>query len=119
VVEDVERVLGPNHRLTLMAQFHLARWTGEAGDATRARELFTTLVDDDGRVLGPDDPYTLDARYHLAHWTQETGDAAQAHELLAAVEKDAERVLGPGYRDSLRGRHWRRTTEISDDDNVS
>jgi hypothetical protein len=35
-VEDVERVLGPNHRLTLMARFHLARCTGEAGDAARA-----------------------------------------------------------------------------------
>ncbi len=119
VVGDVERVLGPNDRLTLMARFHLARWTGEAGNAARARELFTTLVDDDERVLGPDDPWTLDARFLLSRWTQETGDAAHARELLAAVEKDVERVLGPGYRDTLRGRHWRRTTEISDDDNVS
>jgi hypothetical protein len=32
LVEDDERILGPNHRYTLDARAHLARWTGKTGD---------------------------------------------------------------------------------------
>jgi hypothetical protein len=94
----VERVLGPNHRLTLMARFHLVHWTGEAGDAARARELFITLVDEDVRMLGPDDPWTPGATWPVGQRRPVTS------RMLAAVEKGAERALGPGYRGNPRGR---------------
>ena len=39
-----ERVLGPEHPDTLAARANLARWTGEAGDAAAARDLFAALL---------------------------------------------------------------------------
>ena len=52
-------MLGPNHPETLKTRANVAGWTGEAGDAGLARELFAALLPDVKRVLGPDHPDTL------------------------------------------------------------
>ena len=78
-----ERVLGPEHRHTLTARTHLARWTGEAGDAAAARDLLATLLPVSERVLGPEHPHTLNVRANLARWTAQAGDAAAARDLFA------------------------------------
>jgi hypothetical protein len=46
----------------------LARWRGEAGDATGAATAYAELLTDRLRVLGPDHPRTLTTRQELAHW---------------------------------------------------
>ena len=48
---------------------HLARWTGEAGDAAGARDQYVALLPIRERVQGPEHPDTLAARSNLAYWT--------------------------------------------------
>lgn len=60
-------MLGTEHPDILTARHHLARWTGEAGDATRARDLFAELLPVRERVLGAEHPDTLTTRNQLAH----------------------------------------------------
>ncbi len=68
-----ERVLGPEHPETLIARANLADWTGEAGDAAGARDLFAALLPMRERVLGREHPDTQSARANLAHWTKKAG----------------------------------------------
>ena len=53
-------------RDTLTARGNLANWTGEAGDAATARDLFAKLLPVSERVRGPEHPDTLGARANLA-----------------------------------------------------
>jgi Tetratricopeptide repeat len=86
---------GPEHPATLSARTHLAHWTGEAGDAARARDQFAALLPIEERVLGPEHPETLMTRHNLARWTGEAGDAARARDQFAALLPIREQVLGP------------------------
>jgi hypothetical protein len=82
----------------------LAYWTGRAGDAAAARDLFAELLPVRERVLGRVHPYTLGTRYHLADWTGQAGDAAAARDLFAELLPVYERVLGPEHPDTLDSR---------------
>jgi Tetratricopeptide repeat len=53
-----------------MARHDLARWTGEAGHAAAARDLFAELLPVRERVLGPGHPDTVATRQELARWTK-------------------------------------------------
>ena len=54
---------------------NLASWTGEAGDASGARDQYAALLPDRVRVLGPDHPNTLITRRNLTYWAGKAGDA--------------------------------------------
>ena len=97
--------LGPDHPDTLTTRHNIAYWTGRAGDAHGALELFTALLPDRQRVLGPDHPDTLTTRSNIAHWTGQAGDARGALELSTALLPDQQRVLGPDHPDTLTTRH--------------
>jgi hypothetical protein len=86
---------GPEHPATLTARTHLAHWTGEAGDAARARDQFAVLLPIEERVVGPEHPETLMTRHNLARWTGEAGDAARARDQFTALLPIREQVLGP------------------------
>ncbi|MFE7216075.1 tetratricopeptide repeat protein [Streptomyces sp. NPDC001698] len=75
MLDDMLRVLGPDHPRTLAARSNLAQWQGEAGDATGAAAAYAELLEDQVRVLGPDHPHTLSARNDLAYWRGQAGDA--------------------------------------------
>jgi hypothetical protein len=66
-----ERVSGPEHPDTLTDRGNLAYYTGEAGDAAGARDLYAALLPVRERVSGPEHPDTLTARGSLAYWTWE------------------------------------------------
>ena len=68
-----ERVSGAEHPDVLATRAHLARWTGEAGDAAGARDRLAALLPVAERVLSPEHPITLRARNYLAHWTRMAG----------------------------------------------
>jgi hypothetical protein len=87
--------LGPDHSSTLETRGYVAWWTREAGDVTRARDLFVDLLADLERVLGPDDPGTLTIRGNVASCTGEVGDVPGARDLFADLLADQERVLDP------------------------
>ena len=99
-----ERVLGAEHPDTLTARANLARWTGEAGDATGARDQLTALLLADKRVLGAEHPHTLTARANLARWTGLAGDPAGARDQLTALLPVRVRVLGAENPHTLRTR---------------
>ena len=105
VVDERERVLGPEHPDSLAARSDLALWTGEAGDAAAARDQYTGLLPVLARVLGPEHPRTLAARHELASWTGEAGDPAAARDQFAGLMPVRERILGPEHLDSLATRH--------------
>ena len=97
----MERVQGPEHPATLTTRDNLARWTGEAGDAAKARDQYAALLPDIERVLGPENIETLRVRAGVARWTGEAGDPAGARNLLMALLPDMERVLGAEHADTL------------------
>ena len=68
-------MLGPDHPDTLTARANLAHWTGEAGEAGRARDLFAALLPDVRRVLGPDHPDTYRTQDNLVHWKRLVTDS--------------------------------------------
>jgi hypothetical protein len=96
---------GPEHPDTLDARHHLARWTGEAGDAADARDQLATLLPIQERVIGTEHPNTLITRQELGRWTGEAGDAAEARDQLAALLPVIERVRGPEDLYTLATRH--------------
>ena len=110
------RIQGPRYPDALTARVNVADWTGEAGDAAAARDLFAALLPDLVQVLGPEHPGTLAARGGLARWTGEAGDPAGARDQLAALLPVLERVLGPEHPDTLttRGGLARWTGEAGD-----
>jgi hypothetical protein len=61
---------GAEHPKTLTSRGSLAFWTGQAGDAEGACDLFAELVPLRERVSGPEHPETLNARSSLTHWTE-------------------------------------------------
>jgi hypothetical protein len=62
-----ERVLGPEHPLTLTIRVNLALWTGRVGDAAGARDQYAALLPICERVFGPEHPLTLTIRGNLAY----------------------------------------------------
>jgi hypothetical protein len=107
---------GPEHPATLAARHRQAHWTGEAGDAARARDQYTALLPIMERVLGPEHPDTLSARGNLAYWTGAAGDAAGARDQYAVLLPVRERVSGPEGPDTLTDRgHLARWTGAAGD----
>jgi Domain of unknown function (DUF4062)/Tetratricopeptide repeat len=107
LIADAHRdadAFGAEHRDTLTARSNLAGWTGEAGDAARARDQYAALLPVRERVLGPEHPNTLANRGNLAGWTGEAGDAARARDQYAALLPVHERVLGPEHPETLNTR---------------
>ncbi len=103
-VRTLIEALQPDHPDTLSLRDTVANWSGEVGEVTRARELYTMLVEDMVRVFGPDHRHTLVARLRLAEWMGEDGAVAQARKLATALVEDMVRVFGPDHRHTLRAR---------------
>ena len=103
----------PNSNLTVRG--NLARWTGEAGDAARARDQLAALLPARERVSGLEHPDTLADRADLARWTGKAGNAAGARDQYAALLPVIERVYGLEHPYTLTTRdnltHW--TSEAS------
>ncbi|MGH8908212.1 MAG: tetratricopeptide repeat protein, partial [Egibacteraceae bacterium] len=102
--DRAEATLGPDHPDSLTTRPHIARWTGETGDAAEALRLSQALLPDCERLLGPDHPNTLTTRAGIAFWTGEAGDAAEALRLHRALLPDCERLLGPDHPNTLATR---------------
>ena len=68
-----ERVSGPEHPATVTVRGNFAWWSGEAGDAAAARDLYAALLPVFERVSGPEHPDTLTVRGNFAWWSGEAG----------------------------------------------
>ena len=94
---DQQRVLGPEHVDTLSTLGNLAMWTGEAGDAQTARQMFSRLLDEQWPCfsLGRDHPDTLSTWARLAAWTGRAGNPEEARWPSGQLLDDQLRLRGP------------------------
>jgi hypothetical protein len=92
-------------RDTLSVRRVVARWTGLAGDAAGARDLYAELGPVQEEVFGADHDVTLTVWHDLAHWTGQAGDPAGAREQFAALLPRYIDVLGAGHPHTLTTRH--------------
>ena len=97
--------LGPDHSSILTTRHSIAAWTGRAGDARGALDLFTALLLDRQRIRGSDHTETLGIRADIALWTGQAGDVRAALELCTALLPDQQQILGPDDPDTLNTRH--------------
>ncbi len=102
---DFDRLLGPDHRDTLLSRDSLAQAYQSAGRTAAAITLFEQTVAARKRVLGQDHPDTLQSRENLAGAYLEAGRAAEAIRLHEQTLAARERVLGPGHPRTLTSRN--------------
>lgn len=107
VLEEVQprtlRVLGPEHPLSLSAQFQAAMLAWVRGDLTGANAIHTRVFETRRRTLGEDHPDTLRS---INEWYETAGlhgrsDLAAVPLLRRAVES-SRRILGEDHPQTLR-----------------
>ena len=86
---------GRDHPYTLTTRTNIAAWTGEAGDARGALQLFTELVPDQERVQGRDHPDTLNILGYVGVWSIRCGDSETGCRWLREVLTRAKARFGP------------------------
>ena len=104
LLDDAERVLGPDHPSTMASRSCLANAYQDAGRAAEAIGLHQQALAAQERVLGPDHSNTLTSRSNLATAYRDAGRAAEAIPLHERTLADRERVLGPDHPDTLASR---------------
>lgn len=93
-LEARKRLLGPEHRDTLVCLQNLAATRGYQGSYAEAESLLRTVFDVRTRVLGRDHPETLDAADNLAYVLRRAGKIEEAERLSTLAMEGMERVLG-------------------------
>jgi tetratricopeptide (TPR) repeat protein len=105
LLQDTDRVLGPEHPSTLASRNNLAIVYVAAGRAAEATPLFEQTLAARERLLGPDHLHTLASRNNLALAYQAAGRAAEAIPLHEQTLAARDRVLGPDHPDTLQSRN--------------
>jgi tetratricopeptide (TPR) repeat protein len=93
---DSQRILGPGHPDTLMADGLLAGALMAAGQAAEAVTWFGWVLAGCTEVLGPDHPVTLTAPVSLGRALVADGQPGEAMRVLEQAARHSERVRGPG-----------------------
>ena len=104
LVEDFERLLGPDHPDTLNSRNSLAAAYLAAGRIAEAIPMFEQILAVRQRLLGPDDPETLISQNNLASAYQDAGRTAEAIRLYELNLEIRERLLGRDHPSSLNSR---------------
>ena len=104
-VTSLGRVLGSDHRNTLIARNSLGGVYLEAGDLGQAIPLLEQCCVDLARVFGDDDVGTLAARNNLALAHMAAGHLGQAIPMLKQNLAERQRVLGGDHPDTLTARN--------------
>jgi tetratricopeptide (TPR) repeat protein len=105
LVDDCERVLGPQHPDTLTSRGNLAVAYQAAGRNAEAIPLHEQTLADREQVLGATHPDTLSIRNNLASAYEEAGRNAEAIPLLEQTLADREQVLGATHPHTLTTRN--------------
>ena len=105
LVVDCERVLGADHRDTLMSRNEVAVAYVGAGRTAEAIPLHEQTLADLERVRGADDPDTLTSRHNLAIAYRDAGRFVEAIPLLERTVAGRQRVLGADHPDTLDSRN--------------
>ncbi|MGP0025227.1 MAG: tetratricopeptide repeat protein [Streptosporangiaceae bacterium] len=102
---DVERLLGPDHSDTLVAQDNLAAAYRAVGRAAEAIPLLEQNLASRQRTLGPDHPATLTSQSNLAAAYRDAGRVSEAIPLLELVLAGRERRLAAEHPRTLAARN--------------
>ena len=105
LMEDLERLLGPDHPDSLNARNSVAAAYQAAGRASEAIPLFEQTLVARVRLLGPDHLDTLTAQNNLAAAYQAAGRADEAILMLRMTLAAREQQIGPSHPDTLRSQN--------------
>ena len=105
LLDDMTRVLGPDHPDTLLTRHNIARWRAVSGDVVGGLAGLEEVLEDWVRVLGPDHSRTLSTRHYIARWRAVSGDVVGGLAGLEEILVDWVRVLGPEHPRTLSTRH--------------
>lgn len=107
VYDDSVRLLGPDHRETLIAGACLVNALYALGRLEDAIELVEQVIDGWTRTVGPRHPRTLAARGNLATLLGESGQADEAVEAFTTLLVDRTEVHGADHPSTLMVRNHR------------
>jgi tetratricopeptide (TPR) repeat protein len=99
------RLLGDEHRLTLLTAHDLARVIRDAGRWDEAQERFETVLATQREHLGEEDADTVTTRSRLAGVLRLRSEFTPAVHEFRSVLEVRERTLGPHHADTLSTRH--------------
>ena len=110
-VEILVAIPGRDDPSALATYNNLALAYMEAGDVSKAIDIFEALIPDLVGVLGPDHPHTLHTRGNLAAAYREAESISKAIDMHETLLADRTRILGPDHphtfntRNNLAGAH--------------
>ncbi|KAF8756665.1 Mitochondrial translation optimization protein [Rhizoctonia solani] len=99
-MHNLAQTYGDDHRDTMVTMYNLAHTYGKQGRLAEAEELYTTVLVSQEQVLGDDHRDTMVTMHNLAHTYGKQGRLAEAEELYTT-----ERVLGDDHRDTMATMH--------------
>jgi tetratricopeptide (TPR) repeat protein len=102
LLEDLDRLLGPDHPDSQNTRNSLAAAYQAAGQAREAIPLFEQTLVSRVRLLGPDHPDTLTAQNNLAAADLTAGRDVEAILMFRMTLAARERLLGADHPDTLR-----------------
>ena len=105
LMEDLERLLGPDHPDSLNARNSVAAAYQAAGRASEAIPLFEQTLVARVRLLGPDHLDTLRSQNSLAAAYKAAGQAAEAIPIVEKTLAARERALGADHPKTLSSRN--------------
>ena len=103
--EMLVAILSRDRPSALATYNNLALAYMEAGDVSKAIDIFEALIPDLVRVLGPDHPDTLHTRGNLADAYREAESISKAIDMHETLLADRTRLLGPDHPDTLNTRN--------------
>jgi len=104
VVRDRKRLLGADHKETLVAVHRHGSVLWELGRYAEAEELWREAVDGCARNLGPEHPTTLVSKGDLAAAVHSRGDIQGAIVIYQDVLEAKERVMGRDHAETHKTR---------------
>lgn len=104
LVEEAERVLGPENRNTLTARANLGVCLLGAGKTAESIGILEHVLSDAEATMTQDDPELLTVQANLAVSYQEAGHTDRAITLLEGVITTREQVLGPEHPRTITAR---------------
>ena len=100
-LDGLEKVLGEDHRSTLMAVQNMAVVFRNKGEYEKALEWFQRALDGSEKVLGKDHPDTLGTVQNMANVFQDKGEYDKALALYQRALDGKEKVLGKDHPGTL------------------
>jgi tetratricopeptide (TPR) repeat protein len=96
-----EKIVGPEHPLTLKTKNNLALVLKTQGNLSRARKIYEEVLEAAIRVLGPGHLYTNATRHNLIRVCEAQGDLSRAKESYEEVLKVEIRARGSEHPTTL------------------